>query len=149
METTYDLHSTSGVLALTIALGATMTSTPGMLSLIFAPTNWLLLFYRYVRQFIGRLHRSGIKPIVVFDGGHDKSDQKLATVISRMTEQSRNAVACTSVTQVLSCKILQKSAKQSPIGFSPPNFCHRASCKFFLCLAEKCSKRFWRSLVLR
>ena len=70
---------------------------------IFNPTNCLLLpHYRYVRQFIERLHRSGIKPIVVFDGGHDKSDQKLATVISRMTEQSRNAVACSSVTQVLS-----------------------------------------------
>ena len=65
------------------------------------PTNCLPNPYRYVRQFIGRLHRSGIRPIVVFDGGHDKSDQKLATVISRMTEQSRNAVACNSVTQVL------------------------------------------------
>jgi len=56
-------------------------------------------YARYVRQFMKRFHRSGIRPIVVFDGGHDKSDQKLATVISRMTEQSRNAVACTSVTQ--------------------------------------------------
>ena len=57
-------------------------------------------FNRYVRQFVKKLQRSGIRPIVVFDGGHDKSDQKLATVITRMTEQSRNAVACTSVTQV-------------------------------------------------
>ena len=30
MGTTYDLHSTSGVLGLIIALGATMTSMPGM-----------------------------------------------------------------------------------------------------------------------
>ena len=104
MGTTYGLHSTSGVLASTIALGATMTSMPGMklqTSLIFNPTYCLLEPYRYVRQFIKRFHRSGITPIVVFDGGHDKSDQKLATVISRMTEQSRNAVACTSVNQVL------------------------------------------------
>lgn len=57
----------------------------------------------------------------MFDGGHDKSDQKLATVITRMTEQSRNAVACTSVTQI--CGDV------------------RASCKCSPCLAERSSKR--------
>ena len=91
-----------------------------------------------MRQFIRRFHRSGIRPIVVFDGGHDKSDQKLATVISRMTEQSRNAVACTSVTQVLSLEIIWK--------FS---FRYRGSFKFFLFLAEKCFRRSWWSLGLR
>ena len=110
METTCDLHSTSGVLGLTIALGATMTSMPGVQSSpIVKCQSYQPSCNRYVRQFIGRFHRSGIRPTVVFDGGHDKSDQKLATVISRMTEQSRNAVACTSVTQVLNKKCYGES----------------------------------------
>ena len=98
-----------------------------------------LFLNRYVRQFIERLHKSGIRPIVVFDGGHDKSDQKLATVISRMTEQSRNAVACTSVSQV-----------RSNLSLEIPIKCNcRVSSKFFLCLAEKFSRKSWKSLMWR
>ena len=103
--------------------------------------TWRFYFNRYVRQFIKKLQRSGIRPIVVFDGGHDKSDQKLATVITRMTEQSRNAVACTSVTQVW---IHWHSWQASMICGDV-----RASCKCSPCLAERSSKRFWKSLKLR
>ena len=137
METICDLHFTSGALGLTIALGATMTNMPGIVkSYVFH--NQLFL-NRYVRQFIERLHKSGIRLIVVFDGGHDKSDQKLATVISRMTEQSRNAVACTPVSQV-----------RRNLSLEIPIKCNcRVSSKFFLCLAEKFSRKSWKSLMWR
>ena len=52
-----------------------------------------------MRQYFRQLLASGVTPIVVFDGGYDKNDQKLATVLRRRTEQTRNAVACNPVTQ--------------------------------------------------
>jgi len=56
-------------------------------------------YYRYVKQFFSHLLSCGVTPSIVFDGGYDKSDQKLATVMHRLSESTKNAVACNSVTQ--------------------------------------------------
>jgi len=54
---------------------------------------------RYVQFFFGQLLACKIQPIVVFDGGYEKNDQKLNTVVHRLTEQTKNAVVCNCVTQ--------------------------------------------------
>ena len=56
-------------------------------------------YYRYVQQFFSLLLSCGVTPIIVFDGGYDKSDQKLATVMHRLSEHTKNAMACNCVTQ--------------------------------------------------
>jgi len=56
-------------------------------------------YYRYVKQFFSHLLSCGVIPSIVCDGGYDKSDQKLATVMNRLSDQTKNAVACNSVSQ--------------------------------------------------
>eukprot|EP00092_Neocalanus_flemingeri_P002070 GFUD01002209.1.p1 GENE.GFUD01002209.1~~GFUD01002209.1.p1 ORF type:complete len:659 (-),score=134.82 GFUD01002209.1:7-1983(-) len=56
-------------------------------------------YYRYVKQFFSLLLSCGVTPSIVFDGGYDKSDQKLATIMHRLSDQTKNAVACNSVSQ--------------------------------------------------
>lgn len=53
----------------------------------------------YIISFFHLLKSCGVKPTVVFDGGYDKTEVKLRTVMSRLREQAKNAVACTSATQ--------------------------------------------------
>jgi len=45
------------------------------------------LFAECVKYFFGVLSECGIKPVVVFDGGHDVSDRKLATILRRSQER--------------------------------------------------------------
>ena len=41
-------------------------------------------FYRRVHQFFLNLLRCGVKPVIIVDGGLDKTDQKLKTVLKRL-----------------------------------------------------------------
>ena len=56
-------------------------------------------YYRYVKQFFSLLKSCDVTPIIVFDGGMDKSDQKLDTVVHRLSEHTKTAMSCNSVTQ--------------------------------------------------
>ena len=41
-------------------------------------------FYRHVQQFFLNLLRCGVTPVIIVDGGLDKTDQKLKTVLKRL-----------------------------------------------------------------
>ena len=41
-------------------------------------------FYRHVRRFFLNLLRCEVTPVIIVDGGLDKNDQKLKTVIKRL-----------------------------------------------------------------
>ena len=41
-------------------------------------------FYRHVKQFFLNLLRCRVTPVIIVDGGLDKSDQKLKTVLKRL-----------------------------------------------------------------
>ena len=41
-------------------------------------------FYRHVKQFFLNLLRCGVTPVIIVDGGLDKTDQKLKTVLKRL-----------------------------------------------------------------
>lgn len=56
-------------------------------------------YYNFVRQFFERLQRCQISAVIVMDGAFDKDNRKIPTVISRVTEHTKRAVACTPVNQ--------------------------------------------------
>ncbi|XP_023324004.1 protein asteroid [Eurytemora carolleeae] len=51
-------------------------------------------YYRYVRHYFETFLKCNIRPILVFDGGYDVSDNKLRTTISRAKDQIRSCAGC-------------------------------------------------------
>ena len=50
-------------------------------------------------RYFSHLLRCGLAPVLVFDGGADKTEAKEQTQVKRMTEATENAVICNSVNQ--------------------------------------------------
>ena len=50
-------------------------------------------------RYFSHLLRCGLTPVLVFDGGADKTEAKEQTQVKRMTEATENAVICNSVNQ--------------------------------------------------
>ena len=56
-------------------------------------------FYRYVANFCQILRKCKIIPVFVFDGGFEKDEKKMDTIIKRLNEHTKSAVNCNSVNQ--------------------------------------------------
>ena len=56
-------------------------------------------YYKFVRQFFEKLKSCNISPVIVLDGAFEKDNRKIPTVISRINEHTKRAVACNPVNQ--------------------------------------------------
>ena len=55
--------------------------------------------YDHYYNFFSFLLNCGIRPVMIFDGGYDKSQRKLPTIRKRLSERVKHGVSCNSVSQ--------------------------------------------------